>query len=157
MELNSRISLKALKVWKQTGLIISGILVLFADIISLLTYFFDLSKWSYFLSWGMVLIVFIVSVFVLPALRWKWWRYEVRENEIEIQRGLIVIKRTLVPMIRVQHVDTKQGPLMRRNKLASVEISTAATVHEIPALDWEEAENLRKYIAQMVMLVKEDV
>ena len=62
---------------------------------------------------------------------------EVRETEIEIQRGIFVIKRTLVPMIRVQHVETNQGPFLRKYDLASVEVSTAATVHTIPALDFQ--------------------
>jgi len=55
------------------------------------------------------------------------------------------VKRTLIPMIRVQHVDSSQGPLLKKYRLASVTISTAATVHEIPALDEEEAEELRYF------------
>jgi len=70
---------------------------------------------------------------------------------------LFVMKRTLIPMIRVQHVDSSQGPLLKKYKLASVTIFTAATVHEIPALDEGEAEELRYHISRLARVADEDV
>ena len=96
-------------------------------------------------------------ILLLPKLRWKRWRYEVREQEIELQHGVLIIKRTLIPMIRVQHVDTQQGPLLRKYQLSTVMISTAATVHEIPALDMHEAEELRRSISSLARVADEDV
>lgn len=157
MELKNRISLKAVKVWRQSGAITAIIMAVIAVGLTIAVNMFDWSMWIMYSAWGLTVLDFVLYVLVIPSLRWKWWRYEVRENEIEIQKGLFIIERTLVPMIRVQHVETKQGPLMRKNDLASVEISTAATTHEIPALDKAEAEHLRQYIAQMVTMVKEDV
>ena len=157
MELCNRISLKALKVWRQIGLIITAVALLAAAVLTVLRILFDWSSWILYASWSAVVLMYFLFVYLLPTLRWKWWRYEVREEEIEIQNGLFVIKRTLVPMVRVQHVDTKQGPLLRRSQLASVEISTAATTHEIPALDSGEAEELRRFIADKVRTVKDDV
>mgnify|MGYP003490750311 FL=1 len=78
-------------------------------------------------------------------------------TEIETKKGIVITTRTLIPMVRVQHVDLSQGPIMRKYNLASVEIYTAATVHEIPALEYGEAEELRNYISNMVQMVKEDV
>ena len=60
-------------------------------------------------------------------------------------------------MIRVQHVETSQGPFLRKYDLASVEVSTAATVHTIPALDLQEADELRHYISKMASVEEEDV
>lgn len=157
LELRNRISLKAVKVWRQSGLISAAVMTVLAVVLTVTANKFDWSTWIIYAAWGALVLEIALYVFIIPSLRWKWWRYEVRENEIEIQKGLFIIERTLVPMIRVQHVETKQGPLMRKNDLASVEISTAATTHEIPALDRAEAEHLRHYIAQMVTLVKEDV
>ncbi|WP_042352506.1 PH domain-containing protein [Bacillus massiliigorillae] len=157
MELQNRISLRALKVWRQTGLIVSACMLIIAIAVTIIRYIFDGPLWLVYGSWGMFVILFLLLVFLIPSLRWKWWRYEVRDEEIEIQKGLFIITRTLVPMVRVQHVDTQQGPLMRKNNLASVEISTAATVHEIPALDYDEAERLRAFIVEMIRTVKDDV
>lgn len=157
MNLENRVSQKALKVWRITGVIISFIVLVLAFVCTLLTALFDWSEWFIYGSWLAVIICSFLYIYLLPMLRWKWWRYEVREEEIEIQTGLFIITRTLVPMVRVQHVDTKQGPIMRNYNLATVEVSTAATVHEIPALDSQEAEHLREYIIKMIKTVKEDV
>lgn len=60
-------------------------------------------------------------------------------------------------MIRVQHVDTIQGPLLKKYRLSTISISTAATTHEIPALDENEADELRISIAKLARVAEEDV
>jgi len=96
-----------------------------------------------------VLLYGTLEIGVLPELLWKHWRYEVSEEEVDLQRGIWLIKRTLIPLARVQHVDTRQGLIMRRYGLASVAISTAAGVHEIPALSVEVADELRDKISRL--------
>ncbi|MEX2363044.1 MAG: PH domain-containing protein, partial [Balneolaceae bacterium] len=90
-------------------------------------------------------------------LRWKRWKYEVSDKEIDMLRGIVIHKRTLIPINRVQHVDTRQGPIYRGFGLSSVTISTAATTHEIPALDDATADELRNIISTLVRKVKDDV
>ena len=85
------------------------------------------------------------------------WRYEVRESEIELQHGIFIVKRTLIPMINVEHVDTAQGPILRKYNLAEITISTAATNHTIPALVMEEADELRSRISALARVAEEDV
>jgi uncharacterized protein len=118
---------------------------------------FDLPTWIVAISIAIPLLFAYLLIVVWPKLKWKRWRYEVRETEIELQRGVIFTKRTLIPMIRVQHVDTNQGPILKKYHLATIEISTAATVHEIPALDLDEAEELRFYIGKLTRVADEDV
>ena len=72
------------------------------------------------------LVVAIVAIGVVPELRWARWRYEVRDEEIDLRHGTVRITRTLVPMLRVQHVDTTQGPLDQALGLATVVVHTAA-------------------------------
>ena len=72
-------------------------------------------------------------------------------------RGIIVRKHTVVPFIRVQNTDTRQGPLLRMMGLASVTISTAAGSMEIPGLPAADAETLRDQAAEFARLAKEDV
>ena len=102
-------------------------------------------------------VFYIITGIVFPKLRWKRWKYDVSEREVDMLRGIIIKKRTLVPINRVQHVDTSQGPVYRKFGLSSVTISTAATTHEIPALDDETADGLRDKISTLVRSVKEDV
>ncbi|PKG23682.1 PH domain-containing protein [Niallia nealsonii] len=153
----NRLSPKSVEIWRIMG-VISGLFlfVVFAGVITL-TVIFHWHLLFSIISFLIITIYFVLFVGILPKMKWKRWRYEIREDEIEIQQGVLVIKRTLVPMIRVQHVDTKQGPLLRKYHLATVSISTAATVHEIPALGLEEAEEIRTYISVKTKVAKEDV
>lgn len=102
-------------------------------------------------------LLWILAVFVMPPLRWKRWRYSINQNEIDLLRGIIVRKETLIPLSRVQHVDTRQGPLLRWFNLSSVTISTAATTHEIPGLDEVIADRVRREISTYARLAEDDV
>jgi len=156
-EPQKRISERALTVWKISACLHSLVVWLIAGGLITLTVLFD---WPYWIIGAALMVAALYSylfIFLLPTLRWKRWRYEVREQEIELQYGVFIIKKTLIPMIRVQHVDTQQGPLLRKYRLSTVTVSTAATVHEIPALDMEEAENLRTSISRLARVADEDV
>ena len=80
-------------------------------------------------------------------MRWRMWRYEIRSDEIDLQRGIWWIERTLVPLARIQHVDTKQGPLQRRFGLSTVVFYTAAGPNQIPELSTRDAAEVRDRIA----------
>jgi hypothetical protein len=86
---------------------------------------------------------------VVPALRWRRWRYEVREDEIDLLRGAFVVRRTLIPIRRVQHVDTESGPLQDSFGLATVTFHTAAGGVSIPALRKGQAETVRTRVAAL--------
>lgn len=153
----NRLSKKGITVWRLTGLISSLIMMVIGGALITLAILFD---WHILVSIGTIIYLLFhvaLTIGILPSLKWKRWRYEVRGDEIEIQQGVIVIKRTLIPMIRVQHVDMKQGPLLKKYELATVSISTAATIHEIPVLEVEEAEEIRHYISSKTKVAEEDV
>jgi uncharacterized protein len=101
------------------------------------------------------LVVAIVAIGVVPELRWARWRYEVRDEEIDLRHGTVRITRTLVPMLRVQHVDTTQGPLDQALGLATVVVHTAAGTTTIPALDEGHAARLRDRIAELARTADE--
>lgn len=157
LEPQKRISVKALTVWRISGAIKIAISWILAGVA---IYFLHIFKGPFWISPLLIAIELISSYFIiylLPSLRWKRWRYDVREEEIELQEGIFIVKRTLIPMVRVQHVDTVQGPILRNYQLASVIINTAATAHEIPALEESEAEELRRFISNLARVADEDV
>lgn len=157
MQTANHLSRKGLTVWRIYGLMQTAFVVLIATgLIVLNLLFFELG-WLYLAIAALVIAVGLLSIWVLPNLRWKRWRYEVREHEIELQHGILIRKRTLVPMVRVQHVDTEQGPILRNYQLASIHISTAATQHTIPFLDEQEAEAMRQRISVLARVAEEDV
>jgi membrane protein YdbS with pleckstrin-like domain len=90
-----------------------------------------------------------VVVGAVPGLRWRRWRYEIRPDEVDLQRGIFWVSRTLVPLARIQHVDTRQGPLQRRFGLSTVVFYTAAGPNQIPELSTPVAERARDRIAEL--------
>ncbi|MEK4247246.1 MULTISPECIES: PH domain-containing protein [unclassified Psychrobacillus] len=153
----NRISVKGLRVWRIYGIIQTLIVLLLGIGTGVINYFTGNYIWLYIVAGAVVLLVGYLLIYLFPKVRWSRWRYEVRDQEIELQHGLFVVKRTLVPMVRVQHVDTEQGPILRKYDLASITISTAATSHTIPALITEEADELRGRISVLARVAEEDV
>ncbi len=115
-------------------------------------------------SWAWVLaavgfsaLVVFVFVVVVPQIRYLTWRYEVTDDEVDIFKGVIVHTRIIIPLVRVQHVNTSQGPILRAFGLASVSVATAAGAQEIQGLSVEEADKLRDRVAVLARLAQEDV
>lgn len=125
--------------------------------------YYSIFGWQNIHQWMLItisvlsVVLWLGAVFVIPPMSWKCWRYSINENEIDLLRGIFVRKETLIPLSRVQHVDTRQGPLLRWFNLSSVTISTAATTHEIPGLDEVIADRVRKEISMYARLAEEDV
>ncbi len=113
--------------------------------------------WITFALLGLIFAYAVYAIIFKPDIRWKTWRYDVSEQEIDLLHGVFIKTRTLIPMVRVQHVDTVQGPLLRHFGLSSVTVSTAAGSHEIPALADDVAERLRDQISVLARVVDEDV
>ncbi|MFC7439888.1 PH domain-containing protein [Laceyella putida] len=92
-----------------------------------------------------------MSAFLYPRPRWRYLVYEVTEKELFIGKGFFFTKETFIPMSRIQHVQSKQGPLLRSCQLSNVEVFTAGgDSFVIPAIDQGEAERLRKKIIEWV-------
>ena len=103
---------------------------------------------------AVLLILFLV---ILPPVRYARWRYQLSEDYLDIARGIFWRKRFIIPFIRVQNTDTRQGPVLRAFGLSSVTVATAAGEHEIPGLGNEEADLLRDRAAELARLAREDV
>jgi membrane protein YdbS with pleckstrin-like domain len=93
----------------------------------------------------------VVGVTVVPGLRWRRWRWEVRPDAIDIRHGTFVVRRTLIPMPRVQHVDTTQDVVEQQLGLANVVVHTAAGNHRIPLLLSSDAGELRERIGELAL------
>lgn len=91
----------------------------------------------------------LAGTVALSLLRWRRWRYELRDEEIDLLRGAVVVTRTLIPVVRVQHVDTRRTWLSDQFGLRAVVVHTAGGSHTIPALDAEQAAAIRDRIARL--------
>ena len=122
---------KIKNVWRISALVIVALCWLCSALPLLIAGVFDVSACLVLGGALTVLAVLCGVAFcaVLPNIRYIRWRYEVGEHELDITRGIFWRKRFVIPFIRVQNTDTKQGPIMRAFGLAQVTVSTAAGNH----------------------------
>ncbi|WP_010195149.1 PH domain-containing protein [Bacillus sp. m3-13] len=156
-EPNQMIDRKALSVWRISAALNSIFYVLLIVGYWFIQRSFEFPWWTLLIAGVLFVLIFLFTVVIFPSMQWKRWRFEVHEHEIDLQHGIFIKKRTLVPMVRVQHVDTRQGPILKKFHLSTVLISTAATIHEIPALDEEQADKVRDYISRLARVTEDDV
>ncbi len=158
LEPRERLDPRALQAWFFSGLI-WGLIVVFIPLayLFLARFIFDLPELYGWIAIGLVAIYTLWEAVIAPRIKLHFWRYEIRNDEIDIRHGVIIIRRTLIPMVRVQHVDTEHGPVMRIFDLATLRISTAASEHRIPALSRGKAALLRGEISALARVSDEDV
>lgn len=100
---------------------------------------------------GALLLWQLTMAILWPALQYRHFRYAVREHDLLVQAGVLFRRWSAIPHSRIQHVDTRQGPLERAVGLARLQLFTAAGVSadgSIPGLDADEAERLRDELSQ---------
>ena len=145
-----RLAPAARVLWRLEGVVATAVVAIAATVVQVAAG----GTWA-LLGWAATLAVGVAAVVVVPELRWRRWRWEVREHEIDIRRGTITVTRTLVPMLRVQHVDTRRDLLQQALGLATVVFHTAAGANEIPALTVAEAGQVRDRIATLARTADE--
>ena len=101
--------------------------------------------------WAGVAILSLALAAGRPPLRYRYWRYALREHDLWIRRGILWVTVSVIPYRRLQFVDTDQGPLVRAFGLAELIVHTAApgTSGRIPGLDAQEAEGIRERLAAL--------
>lgn len=127
------------------------------------------------LAGGVVLAGRFVSIppFVAPAvgvglavlgsghavLRYRRFRFDLRDDAMYLERGVLVHVSTVVPYVRVQHVDTRRGPLERVTGLASTVVYTAGSRGadvQVPGLSPARAEALRDRLRALAIEREDD-
>ncbi len=104
---------------------------------------------------GLVIAVGALISLLIPFLRYKYWRYELLDEELYLERGILNRVRTVVPLRRIQHLDVSQDILEREFDLGKLIVHTAGTRSAdvvLPGLAYDEAEQfrdeLRNYITE---------
>jgi len=98
--------------------------------------------------------VFLVAGVGLALLRYRVWRYEVRDDALYLERGVFTRVRTVVPFVRLQHVDSSRGPVERLVGLASTVVYTAGSRGAdvtVPGLTPDGADGLRERLKRLAI------
>ncbi|WP_164479193.1 PH domain-containing protein [Nakamurella antarctica] len=133
---------KSLLVWLPVAVAVSISAVIFPGLPPILRYALPAAAW----------LLLAVMTLVVPQISYRLFWYALSPAEIDVQHGAIIIRRTVLPMNRVQHLTVSQGPLAQRFRLSTVAIHTAAGKVDIAALDENEATLIRGQIAELARL-----
>jgi hypothetical protein len=122
------------------------------------TLFFGALEWfvisDYVNDWPLpnywfTIIIFLIgifTIFIYPGLAYKFWKFEVRPEELYIERGVLTRINTTTPYSRVQHLDIEQSLTDRWLGLGKLVVYTAGTKGAdlvIPGLPIDYANDLR--------------
>lgn len=147
------------KVWWWTWIVKTIVAIFLGGVVFFIYHYIWHHQWLlygllFYLS--VVIIKSIVDLVLIPY-RYTFHRYELASEDLAFQTGFIFRSTTYVPINRIQHIETEQGPFLRHENLIELVIHTAATKHKILGLDVDEAQQLRAQIIEMVRQAKEDV
>lgn len=101
---------------------------------------------------GAVFGLVLLATVIHSLLRYRIWGYDVRNDELYLQRGVFTRVKTLVPYVRIQHVDARRSPLERLTGLATTVVYTAGSRGAdvtIPGLTPEGAEDLQRQLKEL--------
>ena len=75
------------------------------------------------LAWLVALLVIVM----LPSRRMQRWGYHIGAGQLRVARGWMFRTDTIVPFVRVQHIDVGQGPIERWFGLSHLVVHTSGT------------------------------
>jgi uncharacterized protein len=100
---------------------------------------------------GVLLFSQMVLVLLWPPLVYQAFSYTVRQDDLLVQSGVIFKRWSSIPLGRIQHVDTRQGPIERMLGLSHLLVFTAAGMSadgSIPGLATAVAEEMRDELSR---------
>ena len=103
---------------------------------------------------GLIFLCGLSSTLAVPKLRYKFWKFDLRTEELYLERGILNRIRTIVPLRRIQHLDVSQNILEREFNLSKLIVHTAGSRSSdvvLPGLRMDEAERLRDDVKRYIL------
>jgi uncharacterized protein len=95
----------------------------------------------------------LLAVAVLPGRRYRRLGYALHPKLLQVVHGWLFHVDTMVPLVRVQHIDVTRGPLDKAFGTATLVVHTAGTHNSIvtlPGLHPDKAAAIRDEIRQHI-------
>ena len=141
------------KVWRLKTGIFLGVLALAVLIWDILNAF-QSDRLFPFGVWSLVAALSAGSIaFWIPPLRYRYWGYELRNEELLLVRGIFNRMHTIIPLRRIQHLDVSQDIFEREFDVAKLIVHTAGTSSSaviLPGRQQDIAESLRDEMKQFI-------
>ncbi|WP_254523618.1 PH domain-containing protein [Natrinema caseinilyticum] len=102
-----------------------------------------------------VVVLLGIALGAVYAVRlYRIWRFELQDDALYLERGVVTFVETAVPFVRVQHVDTQFGPIERVLGLSSVVVYTAGSRNadvRIPGLTPSRSRKLQDTLRELAV------
>src|SRR5690606_13685817 len=95
----------------------------------------------------------LLAILVVPGRRYTRLGYAMQPNLLQVVRGWLFHVDTIVPLVRVLHIDVTRGPLEKAFGTSTLVLHTAGTHNSIvvlPGLAPEKATAIRDEIRQRI-------
>jgi len=101
-----------------------------------------------------VVVVAVLLGAARAVLLYRSWEYVVRADSLYLTRGVLTRVRTVVPYVRVQHIDTTRSPVERLLGLSTLVVYTAGSRGAdvtIPGLTPDRASTLQHRLERLAI------
>ena len=101
----------------------------------------------------LVPLLALISLTLAPQRIYRHLGYRLTNRMLQVVRGWMFHTDTIVPFVRVQHIDVKRGPVEKLFGVATLVVHTAGTHNSIvtvPGLDPDKAAEIRDVIREHV-------
>lgn len=102
---------------------------------------------------SVIALLAVFAILVAPARRYHRLGYALHPTMLQVVRGWLFHTDTIVPLVRVQHIDVTRGPLEKSFGTATLVVHTAGTHNSIvvlPGLAPEKASAIRDEIRRHI-------
>ncbi|AHF99450.1 membrane protein [Halostagnicola larsenii XH-48] len=102
---------------------------------------------------GVVAVAGLLAIAYAIRL-YQRWQFELQDDALYLERGVVTFVETAVPFVRVQHVDTQFGPIERALGLSSVVVYTAGSRNadvRVPGLTPDRARRLQDTLRELAI------
>lgn len=147
-----RVDKKAKTAWTITRLIVMAVISggLAAFLVPLALDGDAVEKFLFLAPLAVVTLLLLLNALIYPQIEYRQWTYRITDDKIEIKKGIIWRKYTVLPVARIQHVESANGVIQRALGLATVKIFTAGGMHRIENLSSVTAEEICSLLEKQV-------
>lgn len=95
-----------------------------------------------------------VLISTYMKFRYRAWGFELRDDHLYIEHGVFKKVKTMVPFVRIQHVDSQRGVIERTVGLSKVIVYTAGSRGadvKVPGLLPQEAEDIQEKLRDVAI------
>ncbi len=95
-------------------------------------------------------VIFAIIVIAFPKIYYDHYRYKITSDEIDIRKGIIILRHIVVPIERVHQVEVSRGPITSMFGLSHVIITTAGGIETVDYLVTDVAETIIEELKEIV-------